>query len=123
MNAAARIFLMTLLITSLPLVGQESEAMRVGVRIVVGHGSLFDVPYLTAGGHELKLDVYPSNATLPAPTLIYIHGGGWMAGNKNLSVLNVMPYLAMGWTVVNVEYRQGGSALAPAAVEDCRCAV
>ena len=34
-----------------------------------------------------------------------------------------LPYLAMGWAVVNVEYRLAESSPAPAAVEDCRCAL
>jgi acetyl esterase/lipase len=34
-----------------------------------------------------------------------------------------MPWLARGWNVVNVEYRMSGTALAPAAVEDARCAL
>jgi acetyl esterase/lipase len=34
-----------------------------------------------------------------------------------------MPWLEMGWNVVNVEYRLGRVALAPAAVEDCLCAL
>jgi acetyl esterase/lipase len=29
----------------------------------------------------------------------------------------------MGWAVINVEYRMARNALAPAAVEDCRCAL
>jgi acetyl esterase/lipase len=38
-------------------------------------------------------------------------------------VLYLLPYLALGWAVVNVEYRMAPSSLAPAAVEDCRCAL
>jgi acetyl esterase/lipase len=34
-----------------------------------------------------------------------------------------MPWLARGWNVINVEYRMSGTALAPAAVEDARCAL
>jgi acetyl esterase/lipase len=34
-----------------------------------------------------------------------------------------MPYLEMGWNVINVEYRMASVSLAPAAVEDCRCAL
>jgi acetyl esterase/lipase len=34
-----------------------------------------------------------------------------------------MPYLEMGWAVVNVSYRLARISLAPAAVEDCRCAL
>jgi acetyl esterase/lipase len=106
-----------------PLAAQESEAMRLGVSIPQYHRTLTDITYISTGGHDLKLDVYPSEMSPAPPTLIYIHGGGWMAGSKELSLLNVMPWMAMGWTVVNVEYRTGRVALAPAAVEDVRCAV
>jgi len=38
-------------------------------------------------------------------------------------VLEVLPYLHMGWAAVNVEYRLADVSKAPAAVEDCRCAL
>jgi acetyl esterase/lipase len=117
------LFFYFILFMGLPLAAQESESMRLGVAIIHGHRTLVDVTYLTANGYEAKLDVYPSTAAAPAPTVFYFHGGGWLGGNKDLSFLQTMPYLAMGWTVVNVEYRMGPVALAPAAVEDCRCAV
>ena len=71
-----------------------------------------------------KLDViYPHNATLAVPAAIYIHGGGWISGDKGGAVLETLPYLNMGWAVVNVEYRMSSTSKAPAAVEDCRSAL
>src|SRR5207245_11201068 len=49
--------------------------------------------------------------------------GELTTGNKEGRVFSVLPYLQMGWTVVNVEYRMTNVALAPAAVEDTRCAL
>lgn len=41
------------------------------------------IPYLTASGTDLKLDVYtPQDRLGPHPTVIYIHGGGWRAGSR-----------------------------------------
>ncbi|MFL6229606.1 MAG: alpha/beta hydrolase fold domain-containing protein, partial [Pyrinomonadaceae bacterium] len=57
------------------------------------------------------------------PTLIWIHGGGWTRSSKEQEMLYIMPYLEMGWAVVNVEYRLARVSLAPAAVKDCRCAL
>jgi len=72
----------------------------------------------------LKLDVYQArNATAPMPTVIYIHGGGWVAETKEANFLSLVPYFDMGWNAINVEYRLAGAALAPGAVEDCRCAL
>lgn len=83
-----------------------------------------DVVYGVENGHENKLDViYPHNATAPLPTVIYIHGGGWVFGDKGAAVLETLPYLKMGWAAVNVEYRMASASKAPGAVEDCRCAL
>jgi len=54
--------------------------------------------------------------------LIYIHGGGWTGGTKKGGFNKVLPYLEMGWNVVNVEYRLERVSQAPGAVEDCLCA-
>ena len=83
-----------------------------------------NVTYLTAGGIDLKLDVYQKrNVTTPQPTLLYMHGGFWVAGNKEAAILSLLPWMEMGWNVVNVEYRLGPVAQAPAALEDCLCAL
>jgi len=83
-----------------------------------------DAVYDVENGHENKLDViYPHNATEAVPAVIYIHGGGWIWGDKAGAVLEVPPYLQMGWAAVNVEYRMAEVSKAPAAVEDCRCAL
>ena len=83
-----------------------------------------NVTYLVANNYEAKLDVYKRrDAAGPQPTLIWIHGGGWVAGTKESAVMSLMPWFEMGWNVVNVEYRLGRVSLAPAAVEDCLCAL
>jgi len=83
-----------------------------------------NITYLTANNYEDKLDVYKRrDASAPQPTLIWIHGGGWTGGTKESAVMSLMPWFEMGWNVVNVEYRLARVSLAPAAVEDCLCAL
>ena len=83
-----------------------------------------NITYLTANNYQAKLDLYtPRNPSQPSPVLVYIHGGGWVGGSKESSTLRLLPYLQMGWSVINVEYRLARNSLAPAAVEDCRCAL
>jgi acetyl esterase/lipase len=83
-----------------------------------------NLTYLVATNYEAKLDIYKRRDTTgPQPTLIFIHGGGWVQGSKEQSLMSLMPWFEMGWNVVNVEYRLGRVALAPAAVEDCLCAL
>lgn len=83
-----------------------------------------DVTYLKASGFPQKLDVfYPMNPKGPVPVLVYYHGGGWIWGDRTGAIPQLLPYLQMGWAVVNVEYRMADTAVAPAAVEDCLCAL
>jgi acetyl esterase/lipase len=83
-----------------------------------------NLTYLVANNYEDKLDIYHRrDVSGPQPTLIYIHGGGWTGGTKESAFMSVMPWLEMGWNVVNVEYRLARVSHAPAAVEDCLCAL
>lgn len=83
-----------------------------------------DVPYVRAGGWEGRLDLYlPREAKRPVPVLLYLHGGGWMDGSKELASLEALRYADMGFAVANVAYRLTRQAGAPAAVEDVLCAL
>lgn len=56
------------------------------------------------------------------PTLIYIHGGGWMGGSKEGVIPFIIPYLERGFNVVLLDYRTGENT-APQAVDDCMLAL
>ena len=103
---------------------QSTEAQRSAVGIGHAYEVQANITYLVANQYEAKLDVYvPRAAKTPVPVVMMIHGGGWVAGTKEQSVLYLLPYLEMGFAVVNVEYRLGKVSVAPAAVEDCLCAL
>lgn len=54
---------------------------------------------------DAYLDVfYPNGTTKPLPTVVWVHGGAWVAGNKD-GVDNYMAILAAhGFTTVSVNY-------------------
>ena len=103
--------------------GAQDSPLTWAARLESEYRIVSDVTYLTASNYEAKLDLYVTRtADKPLPTLIWIHGGGWTGGTKE-SATGIPVYLAMGMNVVNVEYRLARVASAPAAVEDCRCAL
>ena len=105
------------------VLGQASDATSWIVNIDNKYRSIADVTYLRTGGWEGKLDLYiPRGGEGPHPTIIFFHQGAHVRGSKESSALKLLPYLEMGWAVVNVAYRLGPAAHAPAAVEDCLCA-
>ncbi len=117
-------FLLLAFAFSTALLGQlsplESWAATVQNRYAVHP----NITYLVANNYEDKLDIYERrDVQEPQPTLIYIHGGGWVGGAKESVIMEIVQWLEMGWNVVNVEYRLGRVSLAPAAVEDCLCAL
>jgi len=83
-----------------------------------------DLTYLTVNGHESKLDIYRRRGRGgPDSAMIYFHGGGWVSGHKGDGMMYTLAWLEMGWDIINVEYRLAAIAPAPAAVEDCLCAL
>lgn len=122
----ARILALLVLCVVFPAASQPSAAdpFAWAVDIWQGYSILPDVTYAVASGTECKLDAYiRKNSPVPVPTVIHIHGGGWVGGTKETGILGLLPYFEMGFSVINVEYRLARVALAPAAVEDCRLAL
>jgi acetyl esterase/lipase len=104
-----------------PVAQEPSESI---VRIAHGYQVTPNLVYRTASGWEATLDVYqPRGVNAPTPVLLFFHGGGWTGGAKEHGNLALLPYLELGWAVVNANYRLAKIALAPAAVEDARCAL
>lgn len=56
------------------------------------------------GPHERNvLDFWQAESDKPTPLLFFIHGGGWMGGDK--AGIAVEPYLKAGISVVSINYR------------------
>lgn len=73
-------------------------------RSVVKHGN---IPFRRVAGRTLKLDVYSDGSNeVGRPILMYIHGGGWVVGDKREQGLPLMHHLARnGWVCFTVNYR------------------
>jgi acetyl esterase/lipase len=65
----------------------------------------------------LALDVFTCDATCgtePRPVFVYVHGGGWVIGNKGQQGrLTVHSLAAAGWVCVSVNYRLSPRATFP----------
>lgn len=103
---------------------QGTDAFARFVQIANNYQLLPNITYLIANNWDAKLDIYrPRQLNSPNPTLVFFHLGGWTMGTKEVNTFTLLPWLDMGWTVLNVEYRTVAVSLAPAAVEDARCAL
>jgi acetyl esterase/lipase len=95
------------------------EIYRRSVDLTLAGEERVDVAY---GEHERhKLDIYVPR-TKPLGTVVYVHGGGFVGGDKNgdgVFYVNVGRWLARnGWTAVLPNYRLAPSAVWPAGTQD-----
>lgn len=89
-----------------------------------------DVIFSTVTGFRpLRLDLYRLAGGAPKPLVIYIHGGGWVAGHTRAAgaIADFPAALAAlareGFAVASLEYRLAGEAPHPAQLQDVRAAV
>lgn len=107
-----------------PFAHGADDAFASAVMLGDSYNMVSNQTYLTASGRDLKLDLFvPAKAAAPVPVIMVIHGGGWVLGTRESASLRSLPYMQMGFAVVNIEYRLARTALAPAAVEDALCAL
>jgi len=85
-----------------------------------------DIIYSSKDGADLKLDIhYPQLVTGPIPTLVYVHGGAWIQGDKEegAGTVDIPALLEAGFAVVAVNYRLAPQHKFPAMIEDVKCAI
>ncbi|MEP6669148.1 MAG: alpha/beta hydrolase [Chthoniobacter sp.] len=122
------LFLLLILLPALPILAQAPPApvkptppvavipdtLKAELNIVYGH----------TPEQELKMDVYrPKEGGDKLPACVLVHGGGWVAGDKERFTPLAIGLAQRGYVVANIEYRLGPVAKYPAAVQDCNLAV
>jgi acetyl esterase/lipase len=99
-------------------------------------GTMTTVTYCAQHGTKLAMDVYEpaAGAARPAPAVLYVHGGGFVFGDRKPSGLlanhagALLPQLRAGlnqrgMVVASIDYRLPPLSPWPAALEDAKCAV
>jgi len=110
-----------LLWTPNTVTAQTTDTSEQVIRIATTYRITPNITYHSANNWESKLDVYrPGDITTPRPTLIYIHGGGWVIGRAHLqdSVLEEIMEDCNA-VVISVDYRTAPENPYPAAQDDC----
>jgi acetyl esterase/lipase len=93
--------------------------------ILIRYKMIPNLTYVVANNYECKLDLWLPEKNLGerVPTLIYIHGGGWVSGEREQFALIFLPFIEMGFAIANVQYRMAHISPAPSAVQDCRASL
>jgi acetyl esterase/lipase len=102
-------------------------------------GGTATVTYCTQQGTKLAMDLYapPAGVARPAPAVLYVHGGGFVLGDRKLGGLGgglanatgaLLPQLRAalnrrGFLVASIDYRLPPLSPWPAQLQDASCAV
>lgn len=123
---------------------QTQPAPRPVPGVPAGVKAIRNVEYAQVDGRALKLDIYLPQTLRPAPpntpdaekpvdapaakpthdklpVIIWVHGGGWSAGNKNSCPAAL--FVPSGFAAVSISYRFTQVAPFPAQIHDCKGAV
>jgi acetyl esterase/lipase len=87
-----------------------------------------DMPYVTNGHKQQKLDLYVPKLGDNLPLIVWVHGGAWTHGDKNWIIPLRFPplprgYFEQGYAIASVEYRFSQHAIFPAQIQDAKAAV
>ena len=79
-----------------------------------------DVIYASVDGKDLGLDVYLPAGVRSPPLLVWVHGGAWSSGTKAQAP---MVFVANGFALASLDFRQSTEARFPAQVHDIKAAI
>jgi acetyl esterase/lipase len=81
-----------------------------------------DIRYGDAPGIDNLLDIYqPLGITHRLPAIVWIHGGGWSAGDKY--PCPIVRFADQGYVIVSINYRFAPKNRFPAQMYDCKGAI
>jgi acetyl esterase len=103
----------------------DKTARKLQARQPLHVSALLDQPY-DPNRADALLDVfYPDNSAAPAPplTIVWVHGGAWVSGNKNQLSGYARILAARGFTVVTVDYSLSPATHFPIAVREINTAL
>ena len=111
--------LMSLLALSFRFSASRTDRKRdAAIPLPEGVVSHLDISYGTHGKWSRTDIYYPEHTSAPLPTIVSIHGGGYVYGTKEVYRRYCMWLAKQGFTVVNFNYRLAPEARFPAPLED-----
>ncbi|MEU1981857.1 alpha/beta hydrolase [Nocardia sp. NPDC019395] len=83
-----------------------------------------DLEFAVTPAGPLTLDIYRPSTIGPAPTVLYLHGGGWTTGDKSDDAdRRLQPLAELGVAVASANYRLSPAGHYPTQLHDAKAAV
>jgi acetyl esterase/lipase len=125
MKTLSRLLIALTFLIACPLWADTKPATRPSAVAALPPGvtAEYDLRYGEAPGVANLLDLYlPAKLDNVRPLIIWVHGGGWSAGDKKMPP-GVSMVVERGYAVASLNYRLSQQAVYPAQIQDCKGAV
>ncbi|HCE42703.1 MAG TPA: lipase [Lentisphaeria bacterium] len=81
-----------------------------------------NIEYAKVQGKPILLDLFiPADVKGKLPLIVWIHGGGWVEGNKENCP--ALLFVKKGYAVASINYRLAQQAIFPAQIQDCKASI
>ena len=94
-----KLILMLAVVQGAALLAQETQPLPADVQLER------DIAYAEPKNQRQMLDVYRPGAGKNLPVVVWVHGGGWQAGNKTEVASKPLAFTRKGFVFVAVNYR------------------
>lgn len=95
-----------------------STALPEGVELIR------DIQYTSTPHGPLRLDLYrPETFNGNLPVIVFVHGGGWKAGDKQSALKHAAWLAGDGYAIASINYRLLDVSAWPTQINDCYAAV
>src|SRR5262245_40112120 len=100
---------------------QEKKVQPKQPKLPAGTAEHRDLRY---GEHKERntLDLFVPKSEKPLPLIIWIHGGAWQGGSKDMNH-PALRFLEQGYAVAAINYRLSQHTVFPAQIQDCKEAI
>ncbi|MEG1791112.1 MAG: alpha/beta hydrolase fold domain-containing protein [Clostridia bacterium] len=82
-----------------------------------------NIPYSSNSKYQVTDLIFPSKSNGKMPLLLYIHGGGWISGLKDMRHTYCFNYAKAGYFVANIDYEYSPYVQYPTPIQQCLNAV
>jgi acetyl esterase/lipase len=116
---------LNILVAAIAAFGAAAPKPKAAIAIPAALELVKDVAYSPDGNKAHKLDILRLKKLPkgPMPVLVFIHGGGFVNGDKDDGYGHLMRFAKRGYFCATINYRFAYEKHFPGQLEDCKCAI
>ncbi|MBA3647142.1 MAG: alpha/beta hydrolase [Chitinophagales bacterium] len=102
---------------------QDLRIKELQDKVIAPGQTIRNMEYAKVNGQSLQLDLYLPASKDSFPVIVFIHGGGFTAGDKSSAAAYAPFFTARGFAIASINYRLAPAAIFPDQIYDVKGAI